>query len=141
MLKKIRRLEKFDLVTSIIVFVLAILFLLPLFWLLTNTFKMSADIYKMPPDILPKTWYFGNLTELFQGQPTLEWLKNSFIVSFLTGIFSVAISAMAAYGFAKIKFRGSTFLFLLVIASIMVPKETFIVPLFKVIVDLGWVDS
>lgn len=141
MLKKVKKLEKFDLVTNIIVFVLALLFLLPLFWLLTNTFKTSSDIYKMPPDIFPKMFYWGNLLELFRGQPTLAWISNSFIVSFLTGGLSVIISSMAAYGFAKMKFRGSKFLFLLLVASIMIPKETFIVPLFKEIVDLGWIDT
>ncbi|WMB29784.1 hypothetical protein N1495_01975 [Streptococcus didelphis] len=66
MLKKIKGMEGFDLVTNILVFILAILFLLPLFWLVTNTFKTSSEIYHMPPDILPKRWYMGNLGELFQ---------------------------------------------------------------------------
>ncbi|MGX7176262.1 carbohydrate ABC transporter permease [Enterococcus saigonensis] len=133
--------EKFDLVTNIIVFFLALCFLLPLFWLLTNTFKTSPEIYKMPPDILPKKWFTGNLTELFQGQPAFQWIWNSFVVSFLTSLFSVLISALAAYGFAKLHFRGRTVLFVLVIASIMVPKETFIVPLFDVIIGLNWIDT
>lgn len=141
MLRKLKRMEKFDLVTNIIVFILAILFLLPLFWLLTNTFKTSAEIYQMPPDILPKNWFMGNLQELFSGQPTVQWITNSFIVSFFTGLLSVVVSALAAYGFAKLTFRGSTFLFLLVIASIMIPKETFIVPLFEVVVTLNWIDT
>ncbi|BCA86895.1 sugar ABC transporter permease [Enterococcus saigonensis] len=141
MFAKLKRMEKFDLVTNIIVFFLALCFLLPLFWLLTNTFKTSPEIYKMPPDILPKKWFTGNLTELFQGQPAFQWIWNSFVVSFLTSLFSVLISALAAYGFAKLHFRGRTVLFVLVIASIMVPKETFIVPLFDVIIGLNWIDT
>lgn len=140
-MNKFKRMEKFDLITNIIVFVFAILFLFPLFWLLTNTFKTSAEIYQMPPDILPKNWFTGNLKELFDGQPALQWIGNSFIVAFLTGLLSVGISALAAYGFAKIRFKGRTVLFVLVIASIMVPKETFIVPLFDVIVGLNWIDT
>jgi len=138
---KLKRMEKFDLVTNIIVFFLALCFLLPLFWLLTNTFKTSPEIYKMPPDILPKNWFTGNLSELFQGQPAFQWIWNSFVVSFLTSLFSVLISALAAYGFAKLHFKGRTVLFVLVIASIMVPKETFIVPLFDVIIGLNWIDT
>ncbi|MCD1025402.1 carbohydrate ABC transporter permease [Enterococcus montenegrensis] len=141
MLAKLKRMEKFDLITNIIVFFLALCFLLPLFWLLTNTFKTSPEIYKMPPDILPKKWFTGNLTELFQGQPAFQWIWNSFIVSFLTSLFSVLISALAAYGFAKLHFKGRTVLFIMVIASIMVPKETFIVPLFDVIIGLNWIDT
>ncbi|XCY67383.1 carbohydrate ABC transporter permease [Streptococcus iniae] len=141
MLRNIKRMERFDLITNIIVLVLALLFLLPLFWLVTNTFKTSAEIYQMPPDILPKRWYMGNLSELFSGQPTLKWVMNSFIVSFATALFSVFVSALAAYGFSKLAFKGRTVLFLIVIASIMIPKETFIVPLFDVIESLNWVDT
>ncbi|MDT2596646.1 carbohydrate ABC transporter permease [Enterococcus dongliensis] len=141
MLRKLARMEKFDLVTNIVVLVIALLFLLPLFWLLTNTFKTSTEIYQMPPDILPKHWFLGNLEELFRGQPAFQWIVNSFIVSFFTGLLSVLISALAAYGFAKLHFKGQTVLFLVVIASIMVPKETFIVPLFDVVVRLNWIDT
>ncbi|VTS13714.1 ABC transporter, permease protein [Streptococcus pseudoporcinus] len=140
-MKKLKRMEGFDVITNIIVFILAIMFLLPLFWLLTNTFKTSSGIYQMPPDILPKQWYLGNLAELFNGQPTLRWIFNSFVVSFLTALLSVYISALAAYGFSKLQFKGKTVLFIIVIASIMIPKETFIVPLFDIIEKLHWVDT
>ena len=83
----------------------------------------------------------GNLGELFAGQPTLKWVLNSFIVSFLTALLSVFISALAAYGFSKLSFKGRTVLFLTVIASIMIPKETFIVPLFDIIENLNWIDT
>lgn len=141
MLEKLKKMEKFDLITNVIVLVLALFFLFPLFWLVTNTFKTSAEIYKMPPDILPQKWYMGNLGELFAGQPTLKWVLNSFIVSFLTALLSVFISALAAYGFSKLSFKGRTVLFLTVIASIMIPKETFIVPLFDIIENLNWIDT
>lgn len=140
-MKYLKRMEKFDLITNVLVFLLAILFLLPLFWLVTNTFKTSAEIYQMPPDILPKRWFMGNLNELFSGQPTIKWVMNSFIVSFFTALLSVFISALAAYGFSKLQFKGKTVLFLLVIASIMIPKETFIVPLFNIIESFNWVDT
>lgn len=141
MLEKLKKMEKFDLITNVIVLVLALFFLFPLFWLVTNTFKTSAEIYKMPPDIHPQKWYMGNLGELFAGQPTLKWVLNSFIVSFLTALLSVFISALAAYGFSKLSFKGRTVLFLTVIASIMIPKETFIVPLFDIIENLNWIDT
>lgn len=141
MLRQLKRMEKYDLVTNIIVLVLAILFVLPLFWLVTNTFKTSAQIYQMPPSILPERWYTGNLEELFKGQPAFQWIFNSFVVSMGTAFLSVVVSSLAAYGFSKLQFKGRTVLLLLVIASIMIPKETFIVPLFNVVESLGWVDT
>lgn len=141
MFKRLKRMGTYDLVTNIIVSALAILFLLPLFWLLTNTFKTASQIYQMPPSLLPERWYTGNLTELFNGQPAFRWIFNSFIVSMGTAGLSVVISALAAYGFSKLQFRGRTVLLLIVIASIMIPKETFIVPLFDVVENLGWIDT
>ncbi|MGM0209015.1 multiple sugar transport system permease [Enterococcus sp. DIV0421] len=141
MLKKLKRMEKYDLITNIIVIIIALLFILPLIWLIINTFKTSSQIYQMPPSIFPEKWYTGNLEELFNGQPTFKWILNSLIVSVLTAFFSLVVSSLAAYGFAKLQFKGQTVLLLLVISSIMIPKETFVVPLFSVIEGLGWIDT
>lgn len=139
--KKIKSMERYDLITNIIVIILAILSLFPIYWLITNAFKTSADIYKMPPDILPKSLYLGNFKELFQNQPALKWTFNSFFVSIVTTTLSVILSSAAAYAFAKLNFKGKKVLYALFIASLMVPKETFIVPLFKTVVAFGWVDT
>ncbi|MBP1043610.1 carbohydrate ABC transporter permease [Vagococcus sp. BWB3-3] len=133
--------EKPDLIVNIIVTLLAILSLLPLAWLITNSLKTSADIYKMPPDILPKSLYLDNYKELFNNQPALRWTFNSFFVSFVTTGLSVIFSSAAAYAFAKLTFKGKNFLFTLFIGSLMIPKETFIVPLFKIVVAFNWVDT
>ncbi|CAM3212327.1 carbohydrate ABC transporter permease [Vagococcus fessus] len=139
--KRLAKMEKADLIVNIIVTLLAICSLLPLFWLITNSLKSSTDIYKMPPDILPKSLYLDNYKELFKNQPALRWTFNSFFVSFVTTALTVIFSSLAAYGFAKLKFKGKNILFSLFIASLMIPKETFIVPLFKLVVAFDWVDS
>lgn len=66
---------------------------------------------------------------------------NSGIVSFSSATLSVIFSALAAYGFAKLDFKGRLFLLTLLVASIMIPKETFIVPLFEIMVDFNWIDK
>lgn len=141
MLKKLKKMDTYDLVTNIVVLIGALAFLLPLFWLISNTFKFSPEIYRTPPTIIPERFTLRNLEDLFQNQPTIRWVWNSFVVSFLTGLLSVLFSALAAYGFAKLKIKGKSVLFILVISSIMIPKETFIVPLFEIIVDLNWIDT
>ena len=141
MLKKFKKMDTYDLVTNIVVLIGALAFLLPLFWLISNTFKFSPEIYRTPPTIIPERFTLRNLEDLFQNQPTIRWVWNSFVVSFLTGLLSVLFSALAAYGFAKLKIKGKSVLFILVISSIMIPKETFIVPLFEIIVDLNWIDT
>lgn len=141
MISKLKKMEFYDLVSNIIVFILAIFSLFTLYWLISNSFKPSADIYKMPPDLLPKKLYLGNWKELFQNQPTLRWAFNSFFVSIVTTILSVIFSALAAYAFAKLEFKGKNIIFAILIGSMMVPKETFIVPLFNIIIKLDWMDT
>lgn len=139
--RKILRMGKYDLITNIIVFIFAIASILPLIWLITNSVKPSADIYKMPPDLIPQYMYWGNYKELFQDQPAFRWMFNSFFVSFVTTVFTVIFSSLAAYSFAKLKFKGSKLIYTIFIASLMIPKETFIIPLFKIVVALRWVDT
>ena len=115
-IERFRHMDTYDKVTNIVVFIGALLFMLPLFWLLSNTFKYSAEIYRIPPSIIPDRFTLSNLQELFLGQPTLRWIFNSFIVSFGTAFLSVIISALAAYGFAKLKIKGGKALFVLIIS-------------------------
>lgn len=141
MFKNFKRMDTYDRIASILVLVGAIAFLLPLVWLITNTFKYSTEIYRMPPTLIPERFTLSNLQELFNNQPTFRWIFNSFIVSSVTAGLSVLFSALAAYGFAKLPIKGRTVLFIVVISSIMVPKETFIVPLFEIIVNLDMINT
>lgn len=140
-MEKLKNMDLYDIISNIIVFILALAFLYPLFWLLTSSFKTSAEIYQMPPTIFPENFYTGNYEKLFENQPAFRWIFNSIFVAGVSSGLSVLFSSLAAYAFAKLKFVGKTFLFIMIIASIMIPKETFIVPLFEIIVDLGWVDT
>lgn len=141
MFKNFKRMDTYDRIASIVVLIGAIAFLLPLVWLITNTFKYSTEIYRMPPTLIPERFTLSNLQELFNNQPTFRWIFNSFIVSSVTAGLSVLFSALAAYGFAKLPIKGRTVLFVVVISSIMVPKETFIVPLFEIIVNLDMINT
>ena len=131
---KIKRMGTYDIIANVIVFVFAIAALIPLAWLVVNSLKPSADIYKMPPELFPKKIYWGNYEELFKNQPAFRWLFNSFFVSVTTTI-------ITAYAFAKMKFKGSNFIYYMFIGSLMIPKETFIIPLFKIVTTFNWMNT
>jgi multiple sugar transport system permease protein len=136
-----KKYELYDIVSNGVIILFAVLNLFPLYWLISGSFKTSAAIYKMPPDWIPASLFLENYTELFKNQPAFRWLFNSFFVSFTTTLIVVVISAMGAYAFAKLKFRGKNILFFILISSLFVPKEVFIIPLFRIIIALGWSDS
>lgn len=140
-IRKIKKMELPDLVMNILIILGAVLNLFPLYWLITSSFKTSAGIYKMPPDWFPKTFNLGNYQELFMGQPAFRWAFNSIVVSVVSTLLVILCSSLAAYSFSKLKFKGSTTLYLVFICSLMLPKEIFIVPLFKIIQALNWSDT
>ena len=138
MLKRIRHMEKPDLILNIIILLGAVLNLFPLYWLITSSFKTSAAIYKMPPDWFPTTFNIGNYRDLFVGQPAFRWAFNSILVS---TVLVIVFSSLAAYSFSKLQFKGKNALYMVFICSLMLPKEIFIVPLFKIVQALEWSDT
>ncbi len=141
MLKRIRHMEKPDLILNIIIFLGAVLNLFPLYWLITSSFKTSAAIYKMPPDWFPTTFNIGNYRDLFVGQPAFRWAFNSILVSTVSTVLVIVFSSLAAYSFSKLQFKGKNALYMIFICSLMLPKEIFIVPLFKIVQALEWSDT
>lgn len=141
MLKRIRHKEKPDLILNIIILLGAVLNLFPLYWLITSSFKTSAAIYKMPPDWFPTTFNIGNYRDLFVGQPAFRWAFNSILVSTVSTVLVIVFSSLAAYSFSKLQFKGKNALYMVFICSLMLPKEIFIVPLFKIVQALEWSDT
>lgn len=141
MLKRIKHMEKPDLILNIIIILGAVLNLFPLYWLVTSSFKTSAAIYKMPPDWFPTTFIIDNYKDLFVGQPAFRWAFNSILVSTVSTILVIVFSSLAAYSFSKLQFKGKNGLYMVFICSLMLPKEIFIVPLFKIVQALEWSDT
>lgn len=137
---KIKR-EKYDIGANIIVIIFAICSLFPLYWLVTSSFKNSVDVVKMPPDWFPKSFTLSNYVDVFNNQPAFKWAYNSIVVSLVATLALLIVSAMAAYAFSKLRFKGKNFIFIIFISSLMIPKEVMIVPLFRIIQDFGMVNT
>lgn len=135
------RKDKFDIISNFFVIIFAVLSLFPLYWLVTSSFKRSADVVKMPPDWFPKTFTLNNYIELFNNQPALKWTINSLVVSLVATVALIIVSSLAAYAFSKLTFKGRDIIFIVFVSSLMIPKEVIIVPLFRVVDMFGWVNS
>ncbi|WP_028390137.1 carbohydrate ABC transporter permease [Bacillus cihuensis] len=139
--KNKKKKEKLDIITNSIVLFFAILSLFPLYWLLTSSFKNSADVVKMPPDWFPKTFTMSNYVDVFNNQPALLWAYNSIVVALVATIALIIVSSLAAYAFSKLKFKGKNIIFIIFISSLMIPKEVMIVPLFRIIQNFDMVNT
>jgi raffinose/stachyose/melibiose transport system permease protein len=126
--------------SSIVLCVLAVVWLYPLAWTLSNAVKASADIYRAPWDI-PWPPAVGNIGEAWsRGQLGLA-LTNSLCVTAMTVALVLALSIGAAYALTRLRPPARAVLFLLILAPLIVPTEVLIVPVFSIFKSIGLINS
>lgn len=119
---------------------LAVIWLYPVAWTLTNAVKSSADIYRAPWD-LPWPPVFGNIGEAWnRGQLGLA-MANSAIVTALTVAVVLVLAVSGAYALTRLRPPGRAVLFLIVLAPLIIPMEVLVVPLFSIYRALGLINS
>ncbi|OXS78110.1 carbohydrate ABC transporter permease [Domibacillus enclensis] len=128
---------------TLLMAVVGIVFLLPFAWMISASFKVEEEVLTFPIQWIPATWNAAaNYQEVWTGNlPFFLYYWNSIKVSVLTTITSVTISALAAYGFAKIQFKGREALFLIVLATYMIPPQTLLVTQFLLYRWIGLYDT
>jgi multiple sugar transport system permease protein len=130
------------LVLYVLVIVLAVLFMLPFVWALMSSLKTSIEIRQFPPTFFPSTPRFQNYVEIFEEVPLLSlFFWNSAVVTVLATFGQVASATLVAYGFARFRFPYRDTLFLLVISTILLPREVILIPTFLLFKALGWLDT
>jgi multiple sugar transport system permease protein len=108
----------------------ALLFVLPLFWMIMTSFMPDADINTFPPNFLPSRIDFGGYSGLFSDSDILRWLANTTVVATVAVSSHLVLCSLAGYGFARLAFRGRTVGFFLIVATIMVPIQLLMIPTF-----------
>jgi len=121
--------------------VVAILFIVPFYWMFINSLLVNSVLIKVPPPLFPKNPIFDNYLYVFHGYPMARWLLNSLLVSAATAIIGVYLASLAAYPLAKKKFPGAMFLFWLPIAFMAIPRAAIMLPLFITMMDLKLIDT
>lgn len=115
--------------------------LFPLFWMLASAFKTPQELQASPPVWWPSQPTWGAFVQVFEVAPFAQAFLNSVIIAGGTTIGIVATSIMAGYVFAKHRFRGRSFLFNLVLATMFLPPIVMLVPLYRMVEAMGLVDS
>lgn len=102
----------------------------PLFWLVSTSLRPAPELLFVPPRLLPEQWTLENFEELFTTAPMFLYLWNSLVFAIVSTVFILLTSTIAGYIFAKFRFPGNNLLFMLVLATAIVPFEVYMVPLF-----------
>jgi lactose/L-arabinose transport system permease protein len=119
----------------------ALVMVTPLLWLVIASTYPTSDIFTTPPHVLPGPAFWDNLTRLFGSAGFADAMRNSLIVSSVSTVVGVLICAAAGYAFAKFDFPGRNAIFVVIIASLTLPSQVTLVPLFQMMVGLGWLNS
>ena len=118
-----------------------LVFIFPLLFVLRTSLTPVGMLYADPPVIVPWPPHWANYAEMWAGGPVLAWLRNSVVISAISVVAETFSSALVAYGFARVRFRGRDTLFLLVLATTMIPMHVTLVPQYLLYHQLGWIDS
>jgi multiple sugar transport system permease protein len=113
----------------------------PFAWMILTSFKDSSQAFVIPPQWIPNPWAWENYPASLQALPFGLAYFNSLYISIVVVSCTLLTASMAAYAFAKINFPGRELVFLLFLATMMVPGQVTIIPLFLIMKALGWVDT
>jgi len=119
----------------------AAVMVLPFLWMLSTSLKLPSEVLSWPPEFIPKHFTLENFSTVFATAPFVRFFLNSVAMASVSTIFILLTSSLAGYVFAKFDFPGKNFLFILILATAMVPFETYMVPLYLSMVKLKAVNT
>lgn len=134
-----RRFE--TLLLNLLVAIGGIIVAIPLVWMISSSFKPLSEIYAFPPTLIPQSFTTKNYDRLLSDWPFWNWYGNSLVIAVVSTLTVLFFTSLAGFGFAKYRFRGSRFLFLVLLASTMIPFQLILVPLYIVMSKLSWSNS
>ena len=120
---------------------IALSMLVPFFAMVNLSFSQNSEIFSYPPSIFPENWSFENYVSVFSSIPVARYFFNSFLVAAITTVGQILFAAFAGYAFARLRFKGSDFLFLIILITMMIPPQVNIIPLFFLMREMHLIDT
>ncbi|MFN8465100.1 MAG: carbohydrate ABC transporter permease [Caldilineaceae bacterium] len=114
---------------------------LPVYWMVIGAFKLPAEIYRIPPTWLPLEPTLANFVTAWNSAPFGRYYVNSFVITILGSVFEIYFAVTTAYAFAFLRFPRKEWLFLLLLAALMIPAQVTIVPNYLTVAGFGWVNT
>lgn len=133
--------KKSKVIIYILLTIVAIYFLAPFVYMFFTTFKTDAEAIAYPPSLFPKEWHLENYLTAWTSQPFWTYLKNSVLVTVLTTAGTILSSSMVAYGFARFNFKGKNVLFIILLATMMIPWDVTMIPQYMEFNMFGWINT
>lgn len=135
------RLRASTVVLTVVMVVVTVAILLPLFIVLFTAFKPTAEVNAFPPTLVPSHWTTANFSRIFSELPFGRLIVNSFVFAGGVTVFALVFDSLAAYALARIDFAGRKVLLVAIVATLMIPFQATLIPVYQVVSDLGWVNT
>ncbi|MGC0249424.1 carbohydrate ABC transporter permease [Pseudactinotalea sp. Z1748] len=134
-----RSIGKFGSEAALMAFV--VVFLFPIVFTITSSTKTRAEIFAMPPSLFGESITLDNYVAVLRDAPFMRYILNGMIVAFLGTLIVLVVSALAAYAFGILRWRGRDHGMLVYLATIMIPQEVLVIPMFLLMQRLGWINT
>ena len=137
----IRKIFKSFSIHSVLIIV-SVLSVFPFLWLISTALKgFDENIFQYPPQLIPQNPTFENFVGVWKQVPFMLYILNSFIVAFFTVILNLILSSLAAYPLARMEFKGKKIAFFAILATIMIPFQAIMLPVYLIVLKLNLVDT
>lgn len=113
----------------------------PFLWMVLTSMMTQEEIFRTPQQLLPSAFSFRNYREVTEVLPFGRMFLNSFTIAVCATFGQVCSCALAAYAFARMRFKGRTVLYLVLLATMMVPAQVTMIPVFLIMKSIGWIDT
>jgi multiple sugar transport system permease protein len=113
----------------------------PFLWMLSTSLKPEDEVFTWPPRLIPWPPVWSNYAEAWRIAPFGRYFLNTAFVAVAITVVSLFVNSLAAYAFARLRFRGRDSLFMLLLATMMIPFQVTMIPTFLILKQLGWLDS
>lgn len=113
----------------------------PFIWMLSTSLKTLEEAFRFPPTFIPESIQWQNYADIFEAAPFGRFYFNSIVVAVAVTVGQLTTCSMGAYAFARLHFKGRDKMFLMYLATLMVPFQVTMIPIFIIVKNLGWIDT
>ncbi len=125
----------------LVLFPVAVVMIVPLVWMVVTSFQTLDQTRHYPPTLIPTSVNFNSYSRVLRDAPFARWFLNSVIVTLASVAGNLLFCSLAGYAFARIKFFGRDVMFILILATLMIPFQIIIIPSFLIVRRLGLIDT
>ncbi|MFB2598692.1 carbohydrate ABC transporter permease [Herbiconiux sp. P17] len=128
-------------ISYIVISLVALAFVTPLIYMVATSFKPPAEVFATPPTLWGSEFRWQNYVEAFTYLPFGRFLLNGFFVAATGTIINMVVAVLSGYAFSRLRWRGRNLVFLLFLATLMIPQDVLVVPMYVMMQQFGWVNT